>query len=438
MGKKAVGRSRRRHQKENATVDAVLDGAAKAAAEERALGTAVSAKTDNASLFVMDRTAVPKSEVKEQVRKQTLADLREKRRERPNRAELSLENKTKVSAVLPHIPGRKKQHEVGGVESALLGKRSFKRRKRAPKAPGFRMDVWGADVASAEPTKKSGERMRIEKKMNAAVRSSKSVLKPGDGLSVNPAYEAHQDALGEATAGIMNEKLDDQIAKKKMSFDPAILKVCEEEERKFAEEEAKADKDMEVEESSDEGEMLMRKLPERKTRTMRNREKRRKASDIKRGFKIARRRMRRDLENLEAIAEEAVREADKINGETKRRELEANPPLPRAEGAPLHKEIAKEKVRTEAKSVPVPLSDDLSMNMRNVKMPQSNSVLRDRFLSFERRGIVEPTGVLKKEARQAAQAKRAHELRERRPRKNFRGSRSNISYWRQGGKVRKC
>ncbi len=434
MAKKTIGRSRRRHAKENATANAVLDGAAKAAAQERVLGTQVTASVPNESLFVVDRSRISKAEVQSEIRAQAKAEDRERRRSRPNRAELTLTNATRLAPVPVNVPGRKKKRGVAGVALSLIEKRSFKSRKPAPKAPGFRMDVWATDLAATVASEKSGERRRIERKMNAAVRAAKPVLKPSDGLSVNPAFEAHQDTLGEAVAGILDEQLDKELAKKKMSFDRRIVEVCAEEERKAAEEEEKEDV-MEdgVEEEREEEEVLPRTVPQRKSRTMRNREKRRKASDYRRDLKIARHRMRYDLEHLESIAEEAIREADKLNGETKRRMLEANPPVAPGEEEPLHKEIAKEKVRTEAQSVPVPLSEDLSTNMRTVKMPQSNSVLRDRFLSFERRGIVEPTGVLKKEKKQAEQEKRAHELRDR-PRKNKRGSRSKISYWRQGGK----
>eukprot|EP00171_Calliarthron_tuberculosum_P018991 IDg18991t1 len=174
-------------------------------------------------------------------------------------------------------------------------------------------------------------------------------------------------------------------------------------------------------------------MPERKSRTERNRERRRRASDANRLKKILRYRMREDMENLDKIAEEAVREADILNGDAKKRELEKNPPLAPSKDAPLMKQVATEKVRTEAQIMTVPLSEDLAPNMRGLAMPVGNSIIKDRFLSFERRGFVEPTGVLKREAKQAEQERRANLLRDKK-RRNRRGSRSNISYWRQGGK----
>eukprot|EP00171_Calliarthron_tuberculosum_P012477 IDg12477t1 len=66
MGKKVVGKSRRRRLKENATVDAVLDGAAQAAADEHAIGIAVNAKAPDASLFTVDRAGVSKNELEQE------------------------------------------------------------------------------------------------------------------------------------------------------------------------------------------------------------------------------------------------------------------------------------------------------------------------------------------------------------------------------------
>lgn len=443
MGKKAVAKNRRRRARENATVDAVLDGAALAAANERAIGVVVNEKAPDAAIFTIDRAGVSKEDFDQDMRLKTKAALRERRLARPFGVDTALENKSRKPAVAINVPGRKKRRKVAAVELGLLEKRNFKRtsaKSTKRKGPGLNQDIWATPLAVEVSKSKSVMRKRIEEKYNARFRAATRVLMPGDGLSVNPAFEAHQDALGEAVADLMDKQFEVELIKKKIGVDKEARVAFAEEERRAAdamEEDGKNEEDSkDGEENGEEEKDVTKAMPERKSRTDRNRERRRRESDANRVRKIARYRMREDMENLEKIAEEAIREADKINGDTKKRELEMNPPVAPGKDAPLMKEVAKEKVRTEAMVMTVPLSDDLAPSMRGMAMPVGNSIIKDRFLSFERRGFVEPTGVLKKEAKQAEQERRAHLLRDKK-RKNRRGSRSNISYWRQGGKKKR-
>lgn len=427
MGKKAVGKNRRRHARENATVAAVLDGVAQAGAEERAIGVAVNAKAPDAALFTVDRGGLNKEELTQELRAKTKASLKEKRLSNL-RSEAGLDNKSRKGAVPITVPGRKKRKQVGSVDLGLLEKRTFKRNTKKPaQRNGFNHDVWDTSLATEMSKSKSENRKRIESKCNAKFRSAVSLLKPDDGMSVNPAFVAHQDALGEAVAGLMDKKFSEQLVRKQLAYDKNVIRELERRETMDVGEEDVA--------SEVETELVRKLMPERKSRFERNRERRRREADNNKRRKIERTRMRYDLDNLEKIAQEAIREADKLNGETKKRDLETNPPVKCGDDAPLLKHVAMERVRTEKHAKTVPLSDDLAPNMRGLAMPVGNSLIKERYLSFERRGFVEPPTVLKKEAKQAERERRANMFREKK-RKNKRGSASNISYWRQGGKKR--
>lgn len=444
MGKGGTAKRRRRQQKENVTSEAVLDGVAQAAAEERVLGIKVDGSVPNSALFVEDRSGVDKASVKAEIAQQEKQQRLERKRERRaapavRRSEAALANTSRVKPIQARVPGKKKMR-VAGVDLALIEKKNFKRRSKRAKDVIFGRDVWNSDLAEDVKAQKGVVRKRVETKVNAAVRAAKTVLHPADGLSVNPTFEGHQDMLGEAVAAAIEKKDENEWQVRNARVNPQLLaqkQAAQEREdvEKLQEERMRETDEEEEEVANDEEAILKRTAPERKTRTQRNREKRKKASDFHRSQKIAKRRMHEDFKNLEKIAQEAILEADKLNGEAKKRALAQNPPPKPDEGAPLLKEIAKEKVETEASARPITLSSELAINMRSVQMPISNPVVRDRFLSFQRRGLVEPSGVLRKEARQAEGERRRHELRDRKRRKG-RGSRSDLSYWRQGQRKR--
>ncbi len=426
MGKKRG--NKKRLARAQATAEAVLDGVAQAESEKRAFGVAVDEKASDAALFTVDRSGQSKDAFTQERRKKDI-DAAKERKKQGFRSEQGALNTTRIAPVVANIPGQKKAPPTGTLEKRLLEQRKFKRpSKRKPvKAPGFRHDLWRTNLATEVAASKSKERKLIEEKCNTDVKKAKALLTPMDGLSVNPVFEAHQDALGEAVADLMDKQFDKQLTKKMMAYDFNKLPA------------EKDDEGDDIMGDNDEGEEKVETVfapkakPERKTRVERNKEKRLRKEMKNKRRNIQKRRWAEDYDNLEKIAEEAVREADKLNGETKRKKMEVLNNLPVPEDKPRIHQIAKEKVRSESDVIAVPLSSDLDSQMRSVTMPVGNVAVKERFLSLERRGLVEPRGVLKREARQAAQERRAALLRDK-PRKNRRGSRSKISYWRQGGK----
>ena len=430
MGKKRG--NKKRLARAEATAAEVLDNVAQAGAEKRAFGVKVDENAPDSALFTVDRSGLSKNELSQELLKKDIAAAKE-RRKTSFRSEEGVLNTSRVTPVIATIPGQKKAPPIGTLEKRLLEQRTFKRpSKRKPaKAPSFNQDLWGTPLASEVAASKSKERKNIEKKVNASVKNAKVMLTPSDGLSVNPVFDAHQDALGEAVADIMEKKFDQELTKKMMSCDFSKLPKEKDDDG----DDIMDDKN-EAQDDENEVDFVAKEMPERKTRVERNKAGRLKVEMKNKLRRIEKRRIAKDYDNLEKIAREAIREADKLNGETKRKKMALIDNLPAPESKPLFKQIAKEKVRTEAEIFSVPLSNDLDSKMRSVAMPVGNTAIKDRFLSLERRGLVEPTAVMKREARQARQERRAALLRDK-PRKNKRGSRSKISYWRQGGKRKK-
>lgn len=423
MGKK-VGKNRRRHARENANAEAIIDSAAQAAAEERALGVAVTAAAPNDALFKVDRTGISKDAVEQDIRRNNIKARKERAKEPLFRSEIGVLNTTKVKAIVTKKPGQKKKLPIGTLENRILEKRTFKPAalKKKKRAPSFSRDLW-TDTLAKEVVK-SEHRKRIEQKCNANVKSASVIITPQDGISVNPVFNAHQDSLGEAVADIMDKEFEKQLSRQKTAVDRSMLP---DESKPKPEEEASDD------EAAEEELAVKKAIPERKSRLERNRERRTRLALSNKRRKITKLRHLKDYKNFEAIAEQALVESDKLSGETKKR----NTILEDHHGnAPLFKQIAKEKVRSETEILTVPLSEDLDARMSGIALPVGNNAIKDRFFSLERRGLVEPTAVLKREAKQNEMERRAALIREK-PRKNRRGSRSKISYWRQGGKKKR-
>lgn len=414
MGKKRVGKNRRRHAREDAIATAILDAKAAAGEQERALGMVVDT-APNEALFTIDRARIDKKAMEQ--------DMRAKQKEASKakssvvfRGETPAENTTKVKPVVANIPGQKKAPPHGTLEKRLLERKTFKKRKQPARTAMFTRDLW------TESAPKSEGRQRVEKACNKAVRAAKVVLTPNDGDSVNPAFEAHQDALGEAVAGILQKTAEKEEARRQMAVDFSKLPAEKDDEGDVT-------MDADAEEKEDEEQELVKKTrPERKSRVERNRERRRKHEVSNRERKIAKKRHNEDYKRIDQIAQIAAEEADKLN----REKVNDNDNDNDAD-APLMRNVAKERVRTERNVAAVPLSEDLDSQLRNVAMSSSCTALTERYFSLERRGMVEPPSVRRREARQAENERRAALLRDK-PRKNRRGSRSKISYWRQGGK----
>lgn len=441
---------RRRRDKANAAASAVEDGMVARAAEVRALGTEVAATVPDAALFQEDRRGTSKGEMSEVLRAQLAEQVRAAKRAkrsapRARKSEMALVGNRSVKAVYGSNSGKKKRNGVAEVDMRILASKSFDKpvghvgnvseatRAGRVHADG-KEDVWVSDLGRTMQAEKGVNRRRIEEKMNTSQREAISVIHPTHGLSVNPRFGDHQDKLGEALAGIVQKDDEHQWAKDKMAYDPALLN--ESTEGHVGDTGMREGSD--VEENAMEDETLAKDVfkgvPARKSRGDRNRAARRRASDGNRLRKLALQKLLDDMSNIDTIAADAVVAADKLNGVTKLRELELNPPPKPTASMPVIGQIANERVQTEADAEPVTLSNELSLEMRSFKMPIANPVLRDRFLSFQRRGMIEPPRVLPKEAKQAKEAAYREAKRDRRIRKG-RGSRSNLTFWRNGKSV---
>lgn len=424
---------------------AVEDGRAKAEAERRTLGTVVSATIPNKSLFYEDRKKKSKDTVQQESRERDAEYRRARKRSRRGgpklrRSEAALARAEEANR---SVPGKKKG--FGNVDMEILAKRKFDKprghvgnmseviRQKKIFTDG-KEDVWMGETSQIVAKEIGLNRRRIVDKMNTAHRAAPSVIHPTVGLSINPTLTSHQDKLGEVLAKLV--EIDDEEAwvEEKMKYDPKLL--TESREGEVADTGMKMDilSDHASVESDEEPRFIKGVTGERKTRYQRNKEARKRvmASNIVKKKAESKRRV--DMENITIVSEEAKKAADKLSGEEKRKKLLENPPLPQNVDDPIFSKLAGQKVRNEAASEPVPLSAELSESMRGVKMPVTNPLLRDRFLSFERRGLIAPPKVLPKEIWRMEQAKRQEALKDRRKRKG-RGSRSNMTFWKKGKSV---
>lgn len=445
----SAGTKRKRRAKENRIAEAVEDGRHKTAAERKALGTKITRDVPDSSIFFEDRKSTSKAALREQFQHQAVEQRRASKKARRNApkvrrseaATLTANNTPKQGT----LPGKKKKKGLATVDMEILSKRNFDKPeghvgnissviRQGKSFTDGNEDVWMSETSKKVSKEIGSKRLHLTEKMNSAHRKAPSIIHPGVGLSVNPTHADHQDKLGEELAKIVQK--DDAKAwdKKMMSFDPALL--LESPDGEIADTGMKCDDNSNDygEDDTEEPQAFHRAVSERKTRSMRHKEarKREMASNIAKKRTQARR--VKDYENIQLVKIAAQEEADKINGVTKLRLLNENPPEAPAVDATVVSTIGGQKVRNEAAVQPVSLSNELSNSMRGVKMPVANPLLRDRFLSFERRGLIAPPKVLPKEIWRMEQEKQAELRRDRRKRKG-RGSRSNLTFWKNGKRV---
>lgn len=448
---------RKRRERQNRTAEAIEQSRQDVETEQRALGTAISENVPNVALFQEDRKGAKKEALAEKYaqdgREQRLA-WRRARRQIPTvrRSEMAAEATVPMEAV--KFAGGKKKRDIASVEKAILKKRKFdkpeghigNRSAKLRAAKRFvtgKEDVWTSETAVQVDKEISQSRKELVRKMTRRLRNSYAIVYPDAGLSVNPSYEHHQDKLGEALAKTVMEEDRKKWNEKKLSFDPAILKESEEnvdaltgmridslnEEKDSGSANAPA-----VDDEGEESDDGNKAVPERKTRSERNKEarKREMVSQIAKKRKDQRR--REDLMKIEEVAQEALEEANKRNGVTKKLLKKQRVSAPgKKKDRPVFMRIAGQRVRKESVAEPFVLSEDLSESLRGVRVPNGNPLMTDRMLSFERRGMLEPPKVIPKELWRIEQERRQDELRDKTKRRG-KHSRSNISYWKEKSK----
>lgn len=443
---------RKRLERQNRLASAIEQSYHDAEVEQKTLGTVLSSKVPNVTLFKEDRKGETKQALEQKfaqnARRQRLADKRARRAApKIRRSEIGAEPQTPMESV-SYVRSKKKV--IAPVEKAILKKRTFDQPRghignrsvlilAAKRHVPGKEDMWTSSTAKEVEVATSKSRIEFAHKASRKQRRAHAVVYPDAGHSFNPSFEHHQDNLGEAVAKIVSEEDREQWIEQKLSFDPALLNESTKD--------IDAITGMKVDQPGDENgskeadvsgdnhdNVIKKPIPERKTRAERNKEARKRSLALQIRKKRAEERRAADFKNFDKILEDATEESDKLNGITKKRLKRQHVPVPnRKRNRPVISRIAGQRVRNETASMPVALSTEISGSLRNFKVPNSNPLLTDRILSFERRGMVEPPNVLPMELRSMELERRQDE---RRDKTNGEGNTANLALH-IGGKSRK-
>lgn len=463
---------RRRQKRANETAAAIEESKRDASIEKKLLGVQVDSKAPDTSLFQLDRGGENKAALKQKTSKDAHAEKLLLRRARRGDSASRALVKSKVRKSerfaskndegqsmdgLTYPEGSlKKSRGIGIVEKTILKKRTFdpdihreKKKKdmeRVKNKPGTH-DIWMSDIKKEVDEKITDSRKNFVKNTRRRHRRAKAVIFPDAGSSINPSYEHHQDKLGVALAKIVAEEERERIIDQKLSFDPEMfknesnidsetgMKIDANDESTNAKnddgENGDDDDDGGDDDNNDNNDIIAKSVPERKTKSQRNKERRKRELESAIAKKRRNEKQAADFDKLEELVEEAQEEADKVNGVTKRELRKQHVPVPnRNRHRPVFFKIAGQRVRKESDNEHVALSDELADNLRSVKVAPNNPLLKDRLLSFERRGMVESNKVLTKETWRVRQEQKQDELRDKTKRKG-KHSRSDISYWKE-------
>lgn len=443
---------RKRRERENRVAAAIEEARSQASAEQKALGTTVTKDASNTSLFVEDRRAISKDKIRDKFRLESAAQRRASKRarraaptQRRSEAASTLASTGAVTSAAPPPP-RKNKARIPSTDAQILARRTFDKpeghvgnksvaRREAKRYGNGRENVWESETAAAVKMEITDDRRHMVQKMNGRLRRAPAILMPDSGMSVNPTYEQHQNKLGEALAKVVAEEDEERYIDKKLSFDPALLQESRDGEVGDTGMKVDSEHPSDDEDDGDKDDMNAAScvVPERKTRAQRNKEARKREMAVNITRKRAEEKRQNELQNLKEVTKAAEKEADKLNGTTKLRRRAERVPIPLPVGRPVMKRVAGMRVRKETAAERIMLSNDLSKSMRTVKMAPANPILRDRFLSFERRGMIEPPTVIPKEVWRMQKEKRQEELKDPRKRKG-RGANSDLSFWKNGKK----
>lgn len=437
MGASGSIRKRRRRAETSALLNKIADNANAKSGQIAALGVVVNSETPNDDLFVEDRKKPSREQLQEEERAKLAAERRQRRRlPKPRKSEHGVSGCTTIKPLPVSCPGKKLRKDISHVDKGIIAKRhnimaesKNSGAKKVNDAASSQCDLWASELARKVDGSKSKVRRNIEAKLNKSVRKTTHVLLPGDGTSINPLHEAHQDALGEAVADEISRHDEQQWTEDALAVDPTVLQSA----------------DMQVaDDQSDEEDLVAKKprrlapsrMPERKTRRDRNRASRRRACEARRLQKLSHRRISREIDRIEEVDAAAKAAVRKLEGKTaaarkkRKNKARARDGIAASAAMPLHRSLAGIRVPSEKDEKLVALSDDLAEQMRSVAMPSVNPLVRERFLAVQRRGLIEPPRAITTELVQARRERLREEMRDKLIRKG-RGSRSNLTYWRK-------
>ncbi|XP_008820473.1 ribosome biogenesis protein NOP53 isoform X2 [Nannospalax galili] len=389
--------------------------------QERTTGGLL-AEAPNEKLFFVD--AGPKG--KERSRKRTQAQKKSQRLQKPLRADLVLENPSKIPVpkdILAHqVPNAKKLRRKEQLWKKLAKQGELPREVRkaqarllnppAPKArPGPQdviqqpfYDLWnpdnpldrplaGQDVFFLEQTKKKGvrrpPRLHIKPSRVPAVEVTPA------GASYNPTFEDHQALLQEAHEVELQrqkeaEKLERQLAlpteEQAATQESVFQEMCEGLlEESDSEDEPGCVKRLEAEdgaESSPAGPApsTAERRMEKKTEQQRRREKAARKLWVQQTALRAARLQHQELFRLRGIKAQVAQRLAELARRRERRRMRrlAEADKPRRLG----------RLKYQDPDIDVQLSSELTGSLRTLK-PEGN-ILRDRFKSFQKRNMIEP------------------------------------------------
>lgn len=381
--------------REETLVKELGDDVAAKAADKRILGASITQRVSDADIFQVDRDGDATMSLSGGVEK----------RSKVRRSEMALLSNEKVTAMRV---GKHRTSQEGATEIRLLGKRNWKKRERK-KMEGLKAyDLWGGQTMNAKIERKKAK--------NEVKRDAKAVLEPASGDSVNPITAAHQERMHEAAKMI----LDDERRNERWKEDVAPGVDHSGDLSANALDPKDSDASMSDEEESD---VIKPVTGERKTRSQRNKERRKRVSKFERLESMRKKRKKAQYKNLAALVQEVEEREERKESKT-RKTKEADP------SAPVHSRLAGAKVPSEARGGHVSLSEDLALTLREVAPPVKNTLLSERFLSLQRRGLIIPAAATRKHARQAKrealEEERKRGIRKIRP---GRGSRSGLSFF---------
>lgn len=246
-------------------------------------------------------------------------------------------------------------------------------KKQRAKSAGF-YDVWDAEDGQegGKPVKSGGL------KRDTILASAVEVDMPG--CSYNPSFEDHQEALGLAVADEMQKVIDRELKPKSVPIH-VDGRALTEEDMFFLD----ADRDDGEEEDENEekaGDSMLKSAKYKKlTRADLNRKARRKAVLRVEAAKMKKTKLQKDLQKLPLIVE-GIKEEDNEK-EIRRIRRTVSREEKRAQGPPR---LGRHKFRPEPKQVL--LSSEVTGSLRKLKAYPM--LMRDRYRSLQRRGIVEP------------------------------------------------
>ncbi|KAJ8902829.1 hypothetical protein NDN08_006149 [Rhodosorus marinus] len=372
MVKVKKGTGKKRIKRANAAIERIEDDALAAEAEVRALGRKAEQAKDS-ELYFTDKQPTGKEELRTKLYKDEKGKLRG---QKVRRSEAALIPNDNIKAIPDEKQFKASKPLKDGIPNAdqKIVKKSIaketwtQKRKRKPSQSRNRYDVWSVPEEDADvgnwwklPVKKKNLPLDDE---GASGRQTRDQVAPA-GASINPSFHDHQDLLGEAVSQVVRREHERDWVREKL-----YVGETEHDEATTSEHVTETKPD-----EAEDGPAPSKTAPEKKTRTERNREMRRKHSEQESELRKAKRKLRGDIERIEEIEKEidesARPDADKVK--KMRREV-------------VRRRIAGRKVPD--REIIVPLTEELGKDLRRTKV--KGNLVRDKFVSLQRRGFAIP------------------------------------------------